>query len=695
MNTRASTPLLRSWMPAGWPAWRHLPRETRDTLFLLGVIAWVVGPHVARLPWWCSVLAAGVLLWRASLALGNAALPSRWVLVALLLASLAATFATHRTLLGKEAGVTLVVVLMALKTLELRARRDAFVVFFLGFFLVLTHFLYSQSLLLALAMILAVWGLLTALVVAHMPVGQPSLARAGGLAARMCVLGAPVMVALFVLFPRFGPLWGLPSDAFNNRTGLSNAMEMGTVAELALDDSIALTLKFDGTAPPANALYFRGPVLADFDGKQWRPLPHKYWPQGQHPDLDLDVRGRAWNYEITVEPTRVAVLPVLEATPQIPPLEDVRPRLRDDLQWTTGQPLRDRQRFRATAYTSFSHGPTERVLGLQDYLELPPGYNPRTLAWAAELRRQPRYAEADAKTLAQAVLEHIRAERFVYTLVPGTYGDENGYHAIDEFWLDRREGFCEHFAAAFVVVMRAMDVPARIVTGYQGAERNPVDGYYIVRNAFAHAWAEYWQPGVGWVRADPTGAVAPDRVGRTLNLRPSPGIVATAFDNVNPELWRTLRNRWEAVNTAWNQWVLNYSRGRQLDLLKHLGFRSPSWEDLSMLLMALVVLAASMGAAWAWWERQRMDPWVRAYHQMQTHLAAAGLPSGPHVPPGTLAQQALQRFGAAAEPVAQLLRQMEALRYAPASARGARGGPTLARSLARDLRRAVLDLRHA
>ncbi|MCM5678326.1 DUF3488 and DUF4129 domain-containing transglutaminase family protein [Schlegelella sp. S2-27] len=685
-----------SWLtPPHWPGWRHLPRETRDTLFLLGVITWVVAPHVSHLPWWCSALAGCVLLWRAWLALAGTALPGRWVLAALLLASLGATFLTHRTLLGKEAGVTLVVVLMALKTLELRARRDALAVFFLGFFLVLTHFLYSQTLLLALAMVLAVWGLLTGLVVAHMPVGQPSLARAGGLAARMCLFGAPVMVALFVLFPRFGPLWGLPSDAFSGRTGLSERMEMGHMARLALDENTAMTVKFDGRAPPPSALYFRGPVLADFDGRRWRPLPYRYWPRGQDVDADLRVSGPALHYEMTVEPTQVAVIPALEMTPQIDDVEGVQLRLRDDMQWHSYAPLRERQRFRGVAYTGFRHGPSQPVQGLRPYVALPAGYNPRTLAWAAELKQQPRYAQADAGTLARAVLEHIRRENFVYTLEPGSYGDENGYHAIDEFWLGRREGFCEHFAAAFVVVMRAMGVPARIVTGYQGAELNPVDGYYLVRNSFAHAWAEFWQPGVGWVRADPTAAVAPSRIGSTVSLRPPPGFVASAFDNVNPELWRRMRNQWDALNNAWNQWVLNYTRGRQLDLLKQLGFRSPSWQDLSLLLIGLIIVAATAGAAWAWWERRRQDPWVRAYHRMQAHLAAAGLPSGPHTPPRTLAALALQHWGPAAEKVSELLARMEALRYAPASARGRPGAPTLARSLARDLRRAVLDLRHA
>ena len=212
-----------------WPGWRHLPREARDTLFLLGVIAWTMLPHLTHQPDWCLALSAVVLLWRARLAINNAALPGRWWLVAVLLLAAALTYASYGTLIGKESGVTMAVVLVALKTMELRARRDAFVVFFLGFFLVLTHFLYSQSLLVAAAMLVSVWGLLTALVLAHMPVGQPSLRQASALAARTALLGLPIVVLLFVLFPRIGPLWGVQQDSIS-RTGLSNSMRMGSVA---------------------------------------------------------------------------------------------------------------------------------------------------------------------------------------------------------------------------------------------------------------------------------------------------------------------------------------------------------------------------------------------------------------------------------------------------------------------------------
>jgi hypothetical protein len=259
----------RPFLPQ-WPGWSRLPRETRDTLFLLGVIAWTVLPHLSHLPPWAIALTAVILVWRGTLALTNAPLPGRWMLLGVLLAALGLAWWSYGTLLGREPGVTLAVALMALKTLELRARRDAFVVFFLGFFIILTHFLYSQSFLVALAMLVSVWGLLTALVLAHMPVGQPSLRQAAGLAARTAVLGAPIMALLFVLFPRVGPLWGVPQDGIS-KTGLSNTLRMGSVAEVASDDSIAMRLRFDGPAPPLAELYFRGPVLTRFDGVEWRP----------------------------------------------------------------------------------------------------------------------------------------------------------------------------------------------------------------------------------------------------------------------------------------------------------------------------------------------------------------------------------------------------------------------------------------
>src|SRR5512134_764218 len=305
-NSAGSCTTHMAWLETSlprWPGWRHLPRETRDTLFLLAVIGWTVLPHLARLPWWCVALSALVLVWRAHLALASLRLPGRMPIAALLIVAALLTVWSEQSLFGKEAGVTMVVVLMSLKTLELRARRDALVVFFLGFFLVLTHFLYSQSLLTALAMLVSVWGLLTALVLAHMPVGKPSLRQAGALAARSALFGAPLMVVLFMLFPRIGPLWGMPQDAMG-RTGLSGTLRLGGVAEIANDDSIAFRIRFnDNRVPAGEALYFRGPVLSRFDGLEWRRRAYRLSELATPPQVLT--HGDGIGYEVTLEPIRL------------------------------------------------------------------------------------------------------------------------------------------------------------------------------------------------------------------------------------------------------------------------------------------------------------------------------------------------------------------------------------------------------
>jgi protein-glutamine gamma-glutamyltransferase len=660
-------PRLRAWRATS------LPRDTRDTFFLLAVIAWTVLPHLLHLPPWCALLCIGVLAWRARLAWAGGALPGRWVLAGVLVLVLALTFWSYRSLLGKEPGVALVVSLMALKTLELRARRDAFVVFFLGFFLILTHFVFSQSLPVAGAMLVSVWGLLTALVLAHMPVGQPALRQAAGLAARTALLGAPVMVLLFVLFPRIGPLWGVPQDGLAS-TGLSNSLRMGSVAELAQSDTVALRLRFFGAVPAPVEQYFRGPVLSRFDGEEWQPVISSSLGERGALQAELQVEGAPLRYEMTVEPLKLRVLPLLEAAAQAPRFDGapVAVAMRSDLQWLAEQRLFERVRLNATAHPRFRHGPTTREPGLQDHLRLPPGYNPRTLAWAAELRR--RLPEADAKALADAVYAHIRANGYTYTLAPGVYGETNPRGAIDEFWLDRKEGFCEHFASSFVVVMRAMDVPARIVTGFQGMDELPVDGYYVVRNSAAHAWAEYWQAGQGWVRADPTAAVAPDRIRRSARLAPAPGLMGTAINAVSPALLLQLRNAWEGLNNRWNQWVLNYTRGQQLDLLKNLGFQSPSWEDLAILLVCALSALALGSAAWAWWDRHRISPWARQMQALRKALRRLGMPARDSDPPRTLAAQLREHSGAwrtidriQAEALARLLETLDQQRYSAAA----------------------------
>ena len=481
------------------------------------------------------------------------------------------------------------------------------------------------------------------------------------------------MLVMFLLFPRIGPLWGLPQDAAG-RTGLSGSMRLGGVASIAEDDSVALRLRFFGPVPQPDQLYFRGPVLSTFDGRDWTRLVPNF-PAAQRPRLELQLQGAPLRYEMTLEPSQLPLLPLLEMTPDrsdsAPRIEGWLLTLRSDGQWQTDRPLQERQRVEVNAWLSHRHGPQQDVLGLRDLVDLPPNANPRTLQWAAQLRQQPALLNADARTLANAVLTHIRSGGYTYTLEPGPYSG----NAIDDFWLDRKLGFCEHFASAFVVIMRAMDVPARVVTGYQGADPDLQDGYVVVRQRNAHAWAEIWQAGTGWLRIDPTAAVAPDRVQRGRSLRPPPGLVAGAMNRINPAFAARLRAAFETANNRWNQWVLNYSRGQQFDLLKNLGFESPSWQDLATTLILLLCSGALAGAAWAWWDRRRQDPWQRLQHRVMRQLQKLGVVVQPHQAPRARAALVRQQLGSPGEAVALQLEVLDLQRYGARvdSARGHAG----------------------
>ena len=644
---------------------KNLPREARDTLFLLAVIAWVIAPQVSNLPLWCSAMAGALLVWRGYLAARSLALPSRWWLSSLLVLATGATYYTHRTLAGHEAGVTYIVVLLSLKTLEMRTQRDAFVIFFLGFFTLLSNFFVSQSLLTAMAMLVGLLGLLTALVNSHMPVGKPPLLQAAKTAGWMALLGAPIMAILFVLFPRLAPLWGIPGEAPGARSGLSASMQVGTIASLALDESIAMRVRFNGTPPGQADMYFRGPVLSSFDGREWRPLRPGV-PSTPQAGPELQVLGNPVDYDVTLEPNNRPWVMLLDATQSRPTIKGYRVTMAPDLQWVADRPITELVRYSARSHTAFRYGPADQVPALQDYVGLPLNSNPRTQQLAIEMQRDPRYAGAGTPAMVQAVMERLRNGGYSYTLEPGVFGT----HTADEFWFDRKQGFCEHIASSFVVLMRAMNIPARIVTGYQGGSVNPVDGFWTVRQSDAHAWAEVWVAGQGWLRVDPTSAVAPSRIG-SLNRLVAPGnVLGQALARVNPAFTAQLRAMWEAANNSWNQWVLNYSQNKQLDLLRNLGFESPSWEDLTYVLIALIVSASAGGAIWTLWERHRQDPWLRLLHGATLRLRKAGLVLPDTAPPRHIAAL-LQSHPAAnttEQPgliaIAQWLLRLEAWRYA-------------------------------
>jgi transglutaminase-like putative cysteine protease len=665
--------VTRHWRERYMKALSHstLSREGRDTLWLLAVLTLSIAPHTMRLPLWCTLGTAAAILWRARVAWTDGALPPRvWLLISLA-ACLAMTVFTFHSLFGREAGITMVTLLAALKTLELRARRDAFVITSLGFFLILTQFLYSQSLPMAVLMFLVLLGLLTSLVLVQRPTGRPTIWSAVKVASRSVLMGIPVMVALFVLFPRLGPLWSVPADA-GQHTGLSDKIKLGNVAELAQDDSVAMRIRFLNAPPMARDLYFRGPVLDLFDGRTWQSrssagIAIAVPSEPASMTTGFPVEGSV-SYQVTIEPSRLSVVPLLEgtiyATPTPPATE---PQLRrEGMDWISTTPLIERSQLDAKAWPRIRHDPEQTRPPSQTLLQLPEGFNPRTIQWARALRTRADMLQADPRTLS-------------YTLSPAgdglTESGEPEVNLIDQFWVVRKTGFCEHFATAYVVVMRAMGIPSRVITGYQGAELSPVDGMFVVRNSDAHAWAEFWQPGEGWIRVDPTAAVAPERI---EHARPSYGTrnpLPGPLSKINPAVWGHLRDYMEAGNHRWNVWVLQYSRNKQMDMLKKWGVASPGWLDLVRLCGVVLISISLLGIGWLWWTRPkiRRTPWRKPLQRVHRAMLAAGLAaplSSPAPAPALSWIQSLQgsRMGprqmALVPQLKEALTQLDALRYA-------------------------------
>lgn len=604
------------------PAREALDRHATPWLFATALAT--TAPHALHQPAWLSALAAVLLFWASRLWWKDERLPGRWLLVLLVGTGCAGILIEFRTLFGRDAGVAMLVMFMSMKLLELRSRRDAMVVVTLGYFLLLTHYFYSQSIPTGLWLLACLWLITATLVRLHGgPAGTPrAVLRHAGL---LCLQALPFMLVLYVLFPRIsGPLWGLPSDAHAGKTGLSDTMSPGSISRLVQSGDIAFRIRFDGALPPKQKLYWRGPVMEQFDGSSWRPYP------GRLPAEQLETLSPPIFYETTLEPHNQRWLLALDAPTGLAP----ETALNGTLTVALREPLTERQRFRLAASLDYRFNATEDPAAIRRNLLLPPGSNPQTRALAERWRVIGSGPEAIVtKALA------LFAADFTYTLRPPLLGRDG----IDEFLFRSKRGFCEHYAAAFVVLMRAAGIPARVVGGYQGGEFNPLDGYLVVRQSDAHAWAEVWLAGQGWVRVDPTAAVSPSRI--------ETGIAdALPFEDALPMLiqWRsewvtTLRYRWEAINNAWNQHILGYDPQRQRDLLARLGLPEADWRSLATLLGAICSLLVAVLMAWAIIQRPRRDPALRLWHKALRHLARRQVDCAPWETPFDLARRVAQQ----------------------------------------------------
>jgi protein-glutamine gamma-glutamyltransferase len=637
---------------------------TRDLVLLVASLLLVIAPHAVRAPWWLTLLTLCLYAWRIHYSLNPAPLPSRWLVLGVAAVAMLGVWMEYRTLFGRQPGILLLMLFSGLKLLETRTHRDAAAAAFLGYFLVITNFLYTQSIATALVMAAALFAITVTLVGFSAPNRAP---RANTrTAALLLAHAAPAALALFLLFPRVhGPLWGLPQDAYGGMTGLSETMSPGTLSSLALSDTIAFRAEFEGESPAPALRYWRGPVLWDFDGRTWSvgtQLLVAFAPPAG---------GRAtYRYSVVLEPHNRNWLFALETAASLP--EDSR--YTDDGQLLARSLVRSRMRYDLSSVIAPRGALQEKPSQLRRALDLPQAGNPRAAALAMEWRAA---ARNDDEVLSRAI-GFLRQGRYVYTLEPPLLGPD----PVDEFLFGAKAGFCEHFASAFVFLMRAAGVPARVVTGYQGGELNPFDHIITVRQSDAHAWAEVFLPARGWVRVDPTAVAVPGRLVAGL-ARSVPETQQPFMLRPQLEWLRSLRFQWEAVAHKWNIWVLGYNPERQRDLMSYIGMRNADWRSLTATLFTVLGVMTVVLLAWSLRRVVRPDPVQRAWRVFCAKLAAQGVARRPSEGPRDFAERAARSLPAARRAILRITALYIGVRYG--------SDPNPQRT--KDLRRLVRELR--
>ncbi|MBS0456137.1 MAG: DUF3488 domain-containing transglutaminase family protein [Proteobacteria bacterium] len=620
-----------------------VPLELRSKLWSLAAALACALPLLRLLPGWLALALLGLSAlatiagWKRTLPL-----PLRLLLT---FAFIVLVLYAYRFGIGRDSGSALLLAMLLLKPVELSSLRDARAVVGFALFAPFAAVLLDQGpLTLALAVPGAVLALVACARLADAEVGLPvatfdrrrAMAMLG-----LFALAVPLALASFWFFPRLGsPLWGLPNAA-KAKLGIADDMAPGDWLDVLTDDTPAFRVRFDGAVPRQPDLYWRGLVMWDFDGRSWR---QPNWPQELAP-ATMAAGGRPTTYTVSLEPTGKRYVFALD----LPESAPAGTNMAQDRSMRFDAPVDGVRAYRVTSAHAIAFeaelDPRIRALALR----LPADYDPRTRALAGQWRAQ----GADDVQIVQRALAMFH-DRFSYSLAAPPLGRDS----VDEFLFDTRIGFCEHFSSSFTFLMRAAGIPARVVTGYVGGYNNRLGNFLLVRQSDAHAWSEVWLQGRGWVRVDPTAAVAPERVFRHGGQFDSgPGGNETAAGR--------LFDVGDWLRYGWNRFVLGFDATRQLALLRALGVPDPDTRTLAAIFAVVVGALLSIIGAFQWRQRGRpVDRLDQAWAQFTRELARAGLGKLAHEPALAWARRIAPELAAQGAPVLSLSVRFADARYA-------------------------------
>lgn len=534
----------------------------RTLVFLLASIGLMTFPHVFHVPMPIISFFFLLLIWRFVGVWRPEYLPNQVLVLLLLFSGIALLVVMHQGVFGRDAGTAVFVVALGLKLLEIKTQRDLYLIIYLAFIVAASQFLYLQNILMAGYTLLVSISLLGTLICLN----SQSLSNIQSLkvAGKILSQALPLMVILFIFFPRVeAPRWSFLKKNNQAITGLSDTLEPGSISQLGMSGERVFRAKFSGKIPPQHQRYWRGPVFSYTDGKKWTQTRNTHFKKF----LDkVEFQGTAYKYKVLMEPQTKNWVFGLDM-----PAFFAKPLYENGShQLLTTKPVHKRVEYSITSYAQYNTGYiTKTELG--DNLQLPGKPEKNISALVTELQG----FDAPPEVYIKNLFAHFRQNDFYYTLRPPLMQD----NPIETFLFESKAGFCEHYATAFVYLMRVAGIPARVVGGYQGGEYNATGKFIEVRQANAHAWTEVWLSGRGWVRYDPTTAVAPERVEQNINIEQQIANNAVSFapiqlDSQALSYLKMARNVWSSVDYSWHRWIINYDRKHQLGFLADFGINS-------------------------------------------------------------------------------------------------------------------------
>jgi protein-glutamine gamma-glutamyltransferase len=636
-----------------------------------GAVTWLVLSlavaalwHIPHLPVWSFLVAAVLGSYSYRLIIKEKPLPPMMLKILLAVASVVGIMLTYKSYLGRDPGMTALLLLSTLKLMELKSRRDFMIIVFICYFLVFGNFLYDQSIE-DLAFTLTATILITgALLRLNDPeTGKVKISQVLKFSLRLFAFTIPFTIILFFLFPRSSsPLWNLSQDSMKLfQSGINDILAPGEIAELAQSEIPAFQVEFPNLDMPSQQdLYFRGLVLWFTRwGRFYQGILAARYPRSQ------PFTGEGIVQQITLRPHNQRWLFGLDRPVAFPRYTG---RLPGDV-FQTHRPVKSHYRYRVISRLNSDYVEPLTETHRQWALQLPREDSRRLI----QLGRSWRTRTTDDRELLNIAERYIRTGNFVYSLNPGVMMPNN---PLDDFFFNKKKGFCEHYSAAFTILMRAAGVPARLVVGYQGGQYNPVGKYLLVRQSDAHAWVEVYLEGIGWHRVDPTAWVAPDRLqyGAELSRRLSAMGDMTDDDkeeaiqnalrrNFLKKIWEFFKYHWDNINYQWDVWIISFDRYRQRDFFKGLGFEQT---DRVGLFGALVIIIPSLFFLLSYFlKRQALssDPVLRLYHRFCKKMEKDGLQRLRWEGPVHFEERAIKKFPRKEEAIRTFTQLFVHLRY--------------------------------